>query len=492
MKQLFHNDLQAKFAAIETSQAIIEFTPDGEIVTANRNFLDVVGYELEEIRGKHHSIFVPEEDARRPDYAAFWEALRSGQHRSAEYRRIAKDGRSVWLQASYNPVLRHGRPVRIMKLAVDVTAQKLKAADDDAQIKAIYRSQGVIEFTLDGVVLDANANFLAVLGYSIDEIRGRHHSMFVEPAHAQSAEYRAFWDALRGGEYKSAEFRRVGAGGREIWIQASYNPVLSPDGVPFKVVKFATDVTAQVQDRARRSGLQVMIDRDVSEISDAISDVAAQTNGAAGASKDVSANVTAVSHGVGELGASIGEISQQLGRALSISDHAVRQAKETNEVVSGLAASAERIGQIVDLIGNIAGQTNLLALNATIEAARAGEAGRGFAVVASEVKNLACQTRKATEEIETQIARSQAATVNAVEAIEAIAATITSINEISGAIAAAVEEQNAVAATMSTNMQTAAAGVAAISASMEGIAKATGSISASAHKVRQSSLAIAS
>ena len=492
MKQLFHNDLQAKFAAIEKSQAIIEFTPLGEIVTANRNFLDVVGYELEEIRGKHHRIFVPDEEARGAGYADFWNALRSGEHRSAEYRRIAKGGRSVWLQGSYNPVLRHGRPFRIMKLAADVTAQKLKAADDEAQIKAIHRSQGVIEFNLDGVVLDANANFLAVLGYSIDEIRGRHHSMFVEPAHAQSPDYRAFWDALRRGEHKSAEFRRIGAGGREIWIRASYNPVLSPDGVPFKVVKFATDVTAEVQDRTRRVGLQAMINRDVSEISEAISDAAAQTDGAAAASKEVSANVTAVSHGVGELGASIGEISQQLGRALDISDHAVRQAKETNEVVSGLAASADRIGQIVDLIGNIAGQTNLLALNATIEAARAGEAGRGFAVVASEVKNLASQTRKATEEIESQIARSQAATVNAVEAIEAIAATITSINEISGAIAAAVEEQNAVAATMSTNMQTAAAGVAAISASMEGIAKSTGSIRASAQKVRQSSLAIAS
>ena len=237
-------DLQGRLAALDRSQAIIEFSTDGVILDANANFLRAMGYARDEVVGRHHSMFVEPDYARSDEYRAFWEALRRGEFTSAEYRRLAKGGREVWIQASYNPILgADGQPKSVVKYATDITAAKQRAADDAGQIQAIGRSQAVIAFALDGTILEANANFLAAMGYAADEIVGRHHRMFVEPAEAASAGYRQFWDRLRRGEYVAAEFKRLAKGGREVWIQASYNPILGTDGQPFKVVKFATDVT---------------------------------------------------------------------------------------------------------------------------------------------------------------------------------------------------------------------------------------------------------
>lgn len=478
--------LKAVLDALSHSQAMIEFQMDGTIITANENFLKALGYTLQDIVAKHHSMFIEEKDKGSAEYRRFWEKLNQGEFQAAEYKRIGKGGKEIWIQASYNPIKdENGKPFKVVKIATDVTARKLRDADAQGQIDAIDRSQAVIEFQLDGTIVTANDNFLHALGYRLDEIKGRHHSMFVEEKERQSAAYRSFWDALNRGEFQAAQYKRIGKGGRVVWIQATYNPILDLNGRPFKVVKFATDITKKID-------LQLSIDRDLGVIGRAITDANSQVTGAASASEETSANVQAVASGAEELQTSIAEISQRVSEASSISGQAVEQSRKTNDIVTGLSTAATRIGDVVKLITTIAEQTNLLALNATIEAARAGEAGKGFAVVAAEVKSLANQTGKATEDISNQISAVQSATHEAVDAIGEIAATIDRINQISGSIAASIEEQSAVTKEIAVNMHTAATGVAAISNSMSNIVQATQSAADATNKVRDASQALAS
>ena len=485
-------DITAKLEALNKSQAVIEFELDGTIITANPNFLHAMGYALGEIQGKHHSMFVDKDQRESAEYRAFWDALRRGEHRAAEFKRLAKGDRPVWIQASYNPLMaRNGKPFKVVKFATDITAQKLRNADYEGQLKAIHKSQAVIEFDLDGTIITANDNFLKALGYRLDEIKGQHHRMFVAPEERQGTAYQAFWEALRRGEYQAGEYKRLGKGGRAVWIQASYNPIQDADGTVMKVVKFATDVTAQVEDRMRRAELQKSIDADLGQITESVAATSERVTSAAGASTQASSNMQAVAAGAEELAASVGEISRQAADALAISQQAVTQANETSTIVSGLASAAQKIGDVVKLINSIAEQTNLLALNATIEAARAGEAGRGFAVVASEVKSLASQTAKATDEISGQVAEVQNTTSGAVGAIEAITQTISRVNEISAAIAASVEEQASVTQSISSNMQVAAKGVADITVNMGEIADVTQSVDVATRKVKEASRALA-
>jgi methyl-accepting chemotaxis protein len=491
MRLFSFGDSQARLAALDRSQAIAEFGCDGTILTANRNFLEMLGYTLDEIRGRHHSLFVDREANQSQEDRALWTALGRGECQSAEYRRIGKGGREIWIRASYNAIAgRDGKPCKVVMAAIDVTEQKRRNASFEAQIDAISQSQAVIEFELDGTIMTANRNFLDAMGYSLDEIRGRHHSHFVDAEQRQSPAYRAFWAALAKGEFQSGEFRRIGKGGREVWIQATYTPIRDLDGRPYKVIKFASDVTAQVRDRLRRAAIQRMIDADLDGISTAIARSTQQTVSAASASAQVSANVQAVASGAEQLAGSINEIAFQVGQALKMSTDAVAQAKQTSTIVSGLAAVAQRIGDVIDLINSVAAQTNLLALNAAIEAARAGEAGRGFAVVAQEVKTLATRTAKATEEISVQISQTQSATGEAVRSIETIAATVAALNDISGTIAASVEEQTAVTRSMSVNMQTAAEGVGLISHNMSEIAGSAQVVENATLKVREASRAL--
>ena len=249
--ELENHALRSQIEAIGKAMGVIEFTLDGKVLHANQNFLDVLGYTLDEIRGQHHSLFVDPAYRASAEYRLFWDKLGRGEYDAGQYKRIGKAGREVWIEASYNPIIdAEGKPCKVIKYATDITEAKLRAADFEGQLAAIGKAQGVIEFTLDGKVISANPNFLAVVGYTLEEIRGQHHSLFVDAAHRASPEYRLFWDKLGRGEYDAGQYRRIAKGGREVWLEASYNPIMDMNGRPFKVVKYATDVTEQVLEAA--------------------------------------------------------------------------------------------------------------------------------------------------------------------------------------------------------------------------------------------------
>jgi methyl-accepting chemotaxis protein len=420
-----------KIAAIERSQAVIEFNLDGTIVSANQIFLDAMGYSLDEIRGQHHSMFVMPADRNSADYREFWASLNRGEYQAAEYKRVAKGGKEVWILATYNPILdENGAPIKIVKFASDVTEQKLRAANFSGQIEAIGKSQAVIEFNLDGIVLNANQNFLSVMGYALSDIQGKHHSMFVSESERGGDSYRAFWTGLRRGEYQAAEYQRIGKNGKQVWIQASYNPIFDLNGQPYKVVKYASDVTAQVVARMKSERVRGMME--------------------------------SVAAGAEELNASVREITEAMMKSRDTATSAVGKVEVADGQAQRLAAAAQAMSGIVELIGNITGQINLLALNATIESARAGEAGRGFAVVASEVKNLATQAKHATDRISGEINSLNGISGDVVDALNAIKSEIQNVSEYVTATAAAVEQQSVVTNEMSSSMQRAAAEAASI------------------------------
>ena len=241
-------DMQGQLAAIDKAQAVIEFKLDGTILHANENFCKTMGYTLEQMKGKHHSMFAEPAYAASAEYRQFWEKLNRGEYDSGQYKRLGKDGREVWIQASYNPIKdTNGTPFKVVKYATDITEQKIRSADFEGQLNAVSKAQAVIEFKLDGTILHANENFCKTMGYALEEMKGKHHSMFAEPAYAASGEYRQFWEKLNRGEYDAGQYKRLGKGGKEVWIQASYNPIHDMNGKPFKVVKYATDITEQRQ-----------------------------------------------------------------------------------------------------------------------------------------------------------------------------------------------------------------------------------------------------
>ncbi len=325
----------AAWQAICQSQAVIEFSIQGEILWANDRFLTMMGYTLDALVGQHHRIFCSPEQVESPDYAAFWRALSDGRFHTGQYGRRTRSGESVCLQATYAPVLNaQGRPERILKIASDVTQARRAQAEFEARSSALNRSQAVIELDLDGRVLDANDNFLAAFGYGRDELVGRHHRMLCDPQDAAAPAYHQFWRALARGEFASGRYRRRARDGGEVWIQATYNPIFDAEGRPCKVVKFASIITREVR------------------------------------------------------------LEQEAQARLAESERLQAQLQAGTE---RLQATMDELSDIVATIGDIAAQTNMLALNATIEAARAGDAGRGFAVVAGEVKKLAGDTRRATE-----------------------------------------------------------------------------------------------
>ena len=483
------SDSNAKLTALDRVQAVIAFDLSGNILEANRNFLSTVGYELPEIVGRHHSLFVEPGDRDSVEYRNVWERLRRGEFVAGQFKRIGKGGREIWIEASYNPMLgRDGKPYKIVKFATDITKQKAEDADRAGQIAAIGKSQGVIAFSLDGFILDANENFLSVVGYGLSEIKGQHHAIFVEPSYRASAEYAAFWASLKRGQYQAAQYKRVGKGGREIWIQASYNPIFDASGRPYKVVKYAIDISDQVKLLAN---LRAMIDRNFGEIDQAVSRSSERSGAAIEAARTTATSVQTMAAAAEELAGSVAEVSQSMARSSAATDSAFERVSEAGAYTRRLSDAASAMSGIVGLINTIASQINLLALNATIESARAGEAGRGFAVVAQEVKSLANQAARATEQINTEINGVQAISVDVVGALDSIRGSVEVMRNHVVATAAAVEEQSAVTRDMSMNMQDAARAVGAISENVGAISAAVVQVSAAVATTRNAAQVLA-
>jgi len=463
------SESEAKLAALDQVQAVIEFDLSGAVLTANQNFLSAFGYTLPELVGRHHSMFVDPVYAGGAEYREFWSHLRAGEFQAAQFRRIGKGGKDIWIEASYNPILRNGKPSKIVKFATDITRQKAEDADRAGQMAAIRKAMAVIELTLDGVVLDANDKFLAALGYTFDEIKGQHHAIFVEPSYRTSPDYAGFWARLKAGEYQAAQYKRIGKGGREVWIEASYNPIFDALGRPYKVVKFATDITEQVR---HLQALRQMIDRNFHEIDQAVDRSTQEASAALQEAQTTTGSMHGMAAAVEELAASIGEISQSMATSRAATDSAFDRATAADAFAQRLSGATSAMGGIVALIQDIAAQINLLALNATIEAARAGGAGRGFAVVAQEVKELAGQAAKATEQITGEINGVQEISSQVVTVMEEIRGSVAIMRDHVVTTAAAVEEQSAVTRDISANMQGTAQAVAAISNNITAITTA--------------------
>jgi methyl-accepting chemotaxis protein len=616
--------MRSQLDALNRSQAIIEFELDGTVLTANENFLKVMGYSLREIQGEHHQMFCDDAYTSSSEYRQFWKALRAGEAQSGEFMRFGKGGKEVWIIASYNPIFdSNGKPVKVVKFATDITASKVElkvrteimnltsivsesdlrgdilsvndkfcevskynrdellgkphnttrhpdmpkevfrevwstigkgqtfrgiiknrakdgtpyyvdaviapilgengkpkkylgvryditAAELERQnMRGIFRAidsvYAYIEFDTEGNVLKANENFLSVMEYTEEMVKGRHHRIFVDDVTVNSNEYKEFWPDLRAGKSKSGEFKRVTRGGKELWLQAVYAPVTDEMGRVVKVVKIATDITIQVRQRLALAQVLKEVAESAQTLSSASEELSAnsqqmvanaeETSAQAGvvsaAAQQVSTNVQTVAAGTEEMSASIREIAKNAHEAAKVAAVGVTASDSATETISKLGLSSAEIGKVVKTITSIARQTNLLALNATIEAARAGEAGKGFAVVANEVKELAKETARATDDISQKIETIQSDTKRAVSAIAEITDVINKINDYQTTIASAVEEQTATTNEITRNVSEAAQGSSEIAQNIVGVAEAARNTTMGASDTEKAALELA-
>jgi methyl-accepting chemotaxis protein len=496
-------DFRGQIAAINRAQAVIEFSMDGTVREVNENFAKVTGYSREEVVGKHHSAFCEAAYANSAEYRTFWAKLNRGEYDVGVYKRVGKGGREIWIQSSYNPIAdTNGKFVKVVKYATDVTEQMARNADYAGQLAAIHRAQAVIEFDMDGSVRKINDNFARFTGYTEQELVGRHHRMFLEPSATGTAEYREFWAKLNRGEADIGYYKRVVKGGREVWIQASYNPIPDANGKPFKVVKYASDVTAQMQAQQMlqaavaqtQSAVKFAADGDlthripmdgktgdlealcrgVNALLDSTTELVKQVKTATGevqaGAQEISKGNTNLSQRTEEQASSLEETASSMeemtstvkqtadnaGQANQLAMAARQQAEKGGSVVSsavqamsGINEASKKIADIIGVIDEIAFQTNLLALNAAVEAARAGEQGRGFAVVATEVRNLAGRSATAAKEIKALIVDSVARVEQGSKlvdesgkSLEEIVGAVKKVTDIVAEIAAASREQS--------------------------------------------------
>ena len=482
----FQSKSRSVLDALDRSLAIIEFDPNGKILSANANFCELMGYSAAEIIGKPHSLFVEREYAKSPAYQEFWRKLGRGEFDRQEYLRIGKGGKQVWIQASYNPVLgAGGKVVSVVKVASDTTAARMKNAAFEAKLEPISRLQAVIEFTPAGEIVDANENFLSLIGYRLDEIKGKHHRMFVDKALAGSADYENFWRQLSSGQFVTGEFKRIGKGGKEIWIQASYNPIFDFNDKVTSIVKFGVDITGRVHAvTALADALAQLADKDLEHRLDVAfipafeqlrSDYNRSVDGLKAALSSVAVSAETINTGAKEVVTAADDMSkrveqqaaslEQTAAALSTITDTVKQsaagAREAAEAASGarsgaalsgqvmsqaaaamgeISESSAKISQILGLIDEIAFQTNLLALNAGVEAARAGDAGRGFAVVAQEVRALAQRSGEAAKDIKSLITSSSEQVKRGVKLVNETAAALQGVTDQVGKIDAVLSE----------------------------------------------------
>ncbi|QXC48396.1 PAS domain-containing methyl-accepting chemotaxis protein [Agrobacterium salinitolerans] len=488
-------DASAVLDALGRSQAIIEFDLTGKILRANDNFCKTVGYQQSEIVGRAHSMFLSPEDSASPEYKSFWAKLSRGEYDQGQYRRRAKNGDEIWIEASYNPVFRFGKPYKVVKIATDITSIKRRSAEDNGKLAALSRAQAMIEFTPDGKILSANENFLATLGYTAEDIIGKHHSMFCEPTYAQSQDYRDFWKELGKGHFSTGQFMRLGKDGKRVFIQASYNPIIDDRGRVFKVVKFAFDVTDRMHaveelgaalERLSQCNIRITLDKpfvgeferlrhdfnkSIAEFQKTLENVLGQTGDLTRSSQEVSEASVNLAERSREQAVALEETSAALEEITATVRSSTENMKETRKLVQSARTStvastevvertvdamqrietaSREISQIIGVIDEIAFQTNLLALNAGVEAARAGDAGKGFAVVAQEVRELAQRSANAAKEIKALINNSGTEVLEGVrlvgetgEALKQIDALVRHIDGNVDMIAKAADEQAA-------------------------------------------------
>jgi methyl-accepting chemotaxis protein len=366
------DDHAGKVRAIDRAQAVVEFDLRGHVLAANERFLELMGYSLEEAQGQHHRMFCDPAYVATDAYRSFWDKLGRGEYDAGQYKRVAKNNRDVWIQATYNPIYSSdGRLIKIVKFATDITEFKRGVAESDGRLAAIDRANAVIEFDLEGNVLRANQNFLDAMGYTLREIVGKHHRMFCDPQDVATADYRDFWARLSRGDYNAGRYVRVSKHGYRVWLQATYNPVFDESGRPYKIVKYASDITAQVERERRMQENLIAMSEKIEELSQSIEGIAQNTREATSVATETQAEA----------------------------DTGERTLAESMSAIQAIEHSSAGISDVVKVISDIATQTNMLAFNAAIEAARAGEHGLGFSVVASEVRKLAERCSQATNEI---------------------------------------------------------------------------------------------
>jgi methyl-accepting chemotaxis protein len=495
-------ELQVVADITNLTSIVSESDLKGDITNINEKFVEISQYSREELIGHPHNT-TRHPDMPKETFKQLWATIGRGQTFRGIIKNRKKDGTPYYVDAVIAPIMgENGKPKKYIGVRYDITAAEIERQNMKGIIAAINSGYGYVEFTVGGDILAANSIFLQTFGYRLDELAGRHHRVLVGPACANSAEYGQFWGDLRAGASKSDVFQRVTKDGRAVWIQAVYAPVKDERGRVIKVVKFATDVTENVNQRDVNARLNADLGRVMEKVAanaqalgsaaeelstnsqqmvSNAEETATQAGVVSAAAEQVSKNVQTVATGSEQMNASIKEIAKNAQDAAKVASTAVRAAEATNTTISKLGVSSAEIGKVIKVITSIAQQTNLLALNATIEAARAGEAGKGFAVVANEVKELAKETAKATEDISQKIEAIQSDTKSAVQAIGEISRVINQINDYQNTIASAVEEQTATSNEISRNVVEAAKGSAEIAQNITGVATAAQSTTSGAN-----------